>query len=298
MLSLLAGFTTMARAAEIGQWLDAQGAPLTEQAAVSRIAAADIVLLGEVHDSADIHRRQVALLEALSSQSMVLALEQLDLESWDALASERASDEAVDARTLADIGGFEAEGWGWDHYDSLFQLAVENEWPVRPLNLSRQKAMAIAMAEEDWLEPLSSEQQHLLKSQTPELALPEALQSGLIHTLIGAHCQNMERDLARRMARAQVARDVLMADAILRMRAEFPRRRVVAIMGNQHARLDRGVGYWLEQMGARPDGAILSVAMVPANLTPSANEIGAYHLRLLTEQVHRPSPCVGKTKGD
>lgn len=287
----------MAHAAAVGDWLDAQGELLTERAAVTQTVDADVVLLGEVHDSADIHRRQIALLKALSSQPMVLALEQLDLENWDALVSKQASNAGVDAHALAEAGGFDEEGWGWEHYGPLFELAVENEWLVRPLNLSRQKAMAIAMAEEDWPEALPLEQQEVLNSRAPELALPEAKQDDLLDTLIGAHCQDMERGLARRIARAQVARDILMADAIVRMREAFPRRRVVAIMGNQHARLDRGVGYWLEQMDASPDGTILSVAMVPVNSTSSVNEVGAYHLRLLTEPVNRPSPCVGQTKG-
>lgn len=287
----------MAHAGDVGDWLDPKGKTLTKQNAVSRIEQADVVLLGEVHDSADIHRRQVGLLEALSEQPMVLALEQLDLEHLGALVAAQAGNGEIEARALAKIGGFDEEGWGWDHYGPLFELAVKNGWPVRPLNLSRQKAMAIARAEKDWLEPLSLTQQEVLSSRAPELALPEALQDDLLDTLIGAHCQEMERYLARRIARAQVARDVLMADAIVRMREAFPGRRIVAIMGNQHARLDRGVGYWLEQMDASPDGAILSVAMVPVNSTPSANEVEAYHLRQLVKPIHRASPCVEKTNG-
>ncbi len=295
---LALGSLSMVRAAEVGDWLDARGEPLTERAAVKRIGAADVVLLGEVHDSADIHRRQVALLETFPGHPLVLALEQLDLEYWDALVSEQSSNEGIDARSLAEIGGFDEEGWGWDQYGPLCELAVKNGWPVRPLNLSRQKAMAIAMAEEDWLEPLSSEQQKVLESRAPELALPEALQGDLLDTLIGAHCKDMGRDLARRIARAQVARDVLMADAIVRMREAFPERRVVAIMGNQHARLDRGVGYWLEQMSGIPDEIVVSIAMVPVNSAPLGNEVGVYHLRLLTDRVDRPSSCAGNTNVD
>ncbi len=293
LVSLVLGFTTTSRAAEVGQWLNAHGAPLTEQEAISRIAGADIVLLGEVHDSADIHRRQVALLEALPNQPMVLAFEQLDLENWDALASKQASDEAVDARYLADIGGFDAEGWGWDHYGPLFELAVKNGWLVRPLNLSRQKAMAIAMAEEDWLEPLSTEQQQVLRSQAPDLALPGPLQEDLIDTLVTAHCGDMGRDMAAQIARAQIARDILMADAIVRMREAFPRRRVVAIMGNQHARLDRGVGYWLRQRDL--DAGAIAIGMAPLNQPLSDQMAGksseAYDLRILTSPVVRPDRC-------
>lgn len=279
-------------------WVDRRGEPVAEAAVLERLERSDIILLGEVHDSADIHARQVELLESLGNSPLVLALEQLDLDRKAELSAEDGVVH-VDGRELAEAAGFDDSGWGWEHYGAIFSLAARQGWPLRPINLSREAAREIARDSGDWRLALTAEQVDVLDAFAPGLSLPQRHQEALVADLIEVHCGDLDRSFARRIARAQVARDVLMADAILATREEFPGRQIVAIMGNQHARLDRGAGYWIEQMvtdrmpASRP--TTISVGMLPLGKEKAEGLMGRvgdqYDLRLPTEAVDRPPNC-------
>lgn len=247
-------------------WIDRRGTAVSQAAVIERIERADIVLLGEVHDSPHVHAHQVELLEALGKRPLVLAMEQLDLEHREAL--QRLDDQDVtDGRALAEAGRFDESGWGWEYYGPLFALAAERGWPVRPINLSRERARGVARSGDEWRLALTPEQVAVIEPVAPDLALPPDDQAALVDDLIRVHCGDMEPAFARRIARAQVARDILMADAVLAVRRELPDRTVVAIMGNQHARWDRGAGYWIARMIAEGRGAsgnrMVSMGMLP-----------------------------------
>jgi len=289
-----------ASAVSAGEWIDRRGTTVSDAAVIERLARADVVLLGEVHDSPDVHARQLELLEALGERRpLVLAMEQLDLGQRGKL--ERLDGETVtDGRALARAGQFDEAGWGWEYYGPLFSLAAERGWPVRPINLSRERAREVARGGPEWQLALSPGQVDVIEAVAPGLSLPQQRQEALVNDLIGVHCGDMDPAFARRIARAQVARDILMADAILAARDALPERTVVAIMGNQHARRDRGTGYWIRRL--RDEGRVdvrpkvVSIGMLPV----TADEIEAvrsgvtarYDLRRLTEpDVKRTKPC-------
>jgi uncharacterized iron-regulated protein len=279
-------------------WLDDRGSSVSEAAVIERLQRADVVLLGEIHDSPDVHARQIGLLEAVSdapgSRPIVLAMEQLDLEHREAL--EALDDRsAVDARTLAEAGAFDESGWGWEHYGPLLALAAERGWPVRPINLSRAQAREVVRGGADWRLALSPDQVAVIEPLAPDLSLPAALQSELIEDLRQVHCGDMDPAFARRIARAQVARDILMADAIRSVHDAFPDAMVVAIMGNQHARRDRGAGYWLDRMTASQSLKWQSLGMLPVAPDERRSAVDllgdAFDLRLMTDPVERPGRC-------
>jgi len=302
LVALVVGWLA-ASPATASDWLDGRGTWVSQAAVIERLQRADVVLMGEVHDSPDVHARQVALLEAMAdapdSPPIVLAMEQLDLQNRAAL--ERLDgDASLDGRALAEAGGFDEAGWGWEHYGPLFTLAAERGWPVRPLNLSRARAREIVRGGSEWRLALPPDQVAVIERLAPDLSLPETLQTALIEDLQRVHCGDMDPAFARRIARAQVARDILMADAIRSIRDTFPGRLVVAVMGNQHARQDRGVAYWLRLWGdeanheARP--SVVSIGMLPVTEEEIPNirdEVShRYDLRRLTEpDVKRSDRC-------
>ena len=279
-------------------WMDRRGGTVDQAAVLERLERADIILLGEVHDSQEIHETQVELLEALGDGPLVLALEQLDLEHHARLVAADRRKHA-DGRLLAESGRFDADGWGWEHYDDLFSLAAERGWPVRPINLSRESAREFAREGDGWRLVLDDEQVEVIETLAPDLSLPDSLHDALVSDLIEVHCGDLDAGFAERIVRAQVARDILMADAILAARDEFPERPVVAVMGNQHARLDRGVGYWIGQiLSERSDAdhpVLISVGMLPVDEAQADEVKGSssdqHHLRLLTPPVDRPPHC-------
>ncbi len=279
-------------------WFDHRGMTVEREAVHERLDRADIILLGEVHDSADIHDKQVELLEELGDAPLVLALEQLDLDHRARLeAMDRRDD--LGGRELARRGRFDEDGWGWKHYGELFSLAAERGWPLRPINLSREDAREFARDGDAWRLVLAEREVRLIETLAPTLSLPGPLQEDLVSDLVEAHCGDLDKAFARRIARAQVARDILMAEAILAARDAFPARQVVAVMGNQHARLDRGAGYWIGRMLDERQGAekpvVMAIGMLPVGekgIRDIAGETSAeFDLRLVTEPLDRPPHC-------
>ena len=277
----------------VGQWVNDRGEVVPESVVMARLQASDIALLGEVHDSEDIHRKQQAVLNAVDGP-VVLAMEQLDLGEGHAAAM-NADIDSQNARERAASGGFDFDGWGWNHYQGLFELATSRRWPLWPLNLPRSQAIAVAMAPEaDWRDRLRRADIEAIERVSPRLELPSIAQASLINDMQQAHCGQMGREAARGMARAQVARDILMADALIRAHDERPGHRVVAVMGNQHARLDRGVGYWLEQSDRQEADDVVALGMWPINAVGSLSAItGAYDFVWIADPIERKAACGG-----
>lgn len=275
----------------VGSWWDLQGQSVTDDQALDRLRDAPVILLGEVHDSQPIHRRQIELLNALNAP-LVLALEQLDL-GGDGEIDRLNAESFENGRARAQAGGFDFDGWGWEHYGPLFDWATERRVPLWPLNLSREKAMAVAMADgAGWRAELDADALAWVDEIAPELSLPTEQQRGLVEVLEQSHCQEIPADMSSRMVRAQVARDVLMAKAIMAAREAYPDRQIIAVMGNQHARLDRGVGYWLAQVAGKTRLDVMSVGMVPINhLSDTPGPDDAFDLRLIMPEVSREDPC-------
>lgn len=219
-------------------------------------------------------------------------MEQLDRRGEGEIA--RMNDNAlVDGRKRAEAGGFDFDGWGWDQYGRLFDWAAQDQAPLWPLNLSRDRAMAVAMADGDqWRDQMDSGTLAWIDNLSPSLSLPDDQQDELIDVLERSHCQEIPSSMSSRMLRAQVARDLVMAEAIMAARDAHPDHRVVAVMGNQHARLDRGVGHWLSRLGEDERPVIMSVGMVPINhLGANPGPDDAFDLMWVAPEVVRDDPC-------
>lgn len=279
---------------EVGAWLDARGERLAEDRVMERLVGAEVILLGEVHDSQPIHRRQVELLDALdgADRPVVLAMEQLDRRGGGEVGGMN-DDSLADGRARAEAGGFDFDSWGWHQYGRLFDWAARHEVPLWPLNLSRDKAMAVAMADGDeWRDRLDDRTLGWIDALAPTLSLPDDEQEALIDVLERSHCRTIPDAMSRRLARAQVARDLVMAEAITAARETYPDHRVVAVMGNQHARLDRGVGYWLSTLPEAVRPALVAVGMVPINHFDGMREAApAFDLTWIAPEVIREAPC-------
>ena len=287
----LANLTGCASTTEVGQWVASNGDPIDEAIVLERMRESDVVLLGEVHDSTQAHDKQVEMLRALDDP-LVLALEQLDFGTEKRVPSNEG-EKSLDARERATRLGFDFDGWGWRHYRGLFEVATARHWPLLPLNLSRQRAFAVAMADEDgWREPLEADQIEAVERLGGRLALPDAQQAELVADLEQAHCGRFDQAMATRVARAQVARDMLMADALLRARADYPSQRVVGVMGNQHARRDRGVGYWLDRAASESVRKVLSIGMLPSDsIETLSTSAAAFDVVWIIEPVDRDVDC-------
>ena len=250
----------------------------TDTALISRLAAADIVLLGELHDNAAQHRMRLQWLRELSDRTPIaLVIEHLDADAQPALdQARRALDPAqqlpIRARQLAEAARFNFEGWDWSLISPVIELALERNLPIYAANLSAREAFSIARG-----------QPHPLASRIPS-GWSESIEGQMMASIRDGHCGLMPETMLPAMVRAQRARDARMADALLDARASGFK--PVLLAGNGHVRTDLGVPLHLRDR--LPSGDLVAVGLLEHAATPAD---GRYDEIRVTEAQSRPDPC-------
>jgi uncharacterized iron-regulated protein len=269
LLPVIALFTACSTAAAQGGWH-------------SRLRANAIVLLGEVHDNAEHHRMRLqALRDAIAAGwRPAIAMEQFDRERQadiDRARSERPRDvqHLIASATPRDAR------WQWEHYRPVVALALEHGLPLIAANLSSADAGRIvrggyaAVFDANTLEALT-----LNRPIEPEW------QAAQEREIDAGHCGLLPRNAWPAMARAQFARDAVMA-SVLQAHAA---RGVVLVAGNGHVRRDIGVPRWLsedERMRVVAVGYLEGSEMAPPKAFDAVEHAAA---------PARTDPCAGLSK--
>jgi len=205
------------------------------------MARRPVVLLGEVHDNAVQHAVRAAALRRLLAGGArpAIAFEQFDRERQADI--DRARREAPPAgRTLAGHvieQARPARGWDWRLYQPFVELALQHDLPIVAANLSRADAMRVAA------QGFGSVFDQATRERFALDALPPALLAAHEQAVDDGHCNRMPAEALPAMARAQIARDLMLAEAI---RPHFARG-VVLLTGNGHARTDIGMPFFLSE---------------------------------------------------
>lgn len=255
-----------------GSALAAERLDPTPQALARAMQDKRIVILGEVHDNGVQHALRVAALRELVAKGArpALAFEQLDREQQDAI--ERARRERPRDATYVVEQAQGAASWDWTLYKPFIELALEYDLPIVAANLSRSEAMKIATA--------------AAKADAP--ALPAAFVAAHEASIARGHCDLLPPEALPGMARAQIARDRALADA-LRPHAA---RGVVLLTGNGHARIDLGVPHWLTT-DERAWSISIGVLERDADDAEAPEQFDAY---LVTAPAPRADPCADLRK--
>ncbi|XZG69377.1 ChaN family lipoprotein [Chitinibacteraceae bacterium HSL-7] len=192
------------------------------------------LLLGEVHDNAEGHRLRVDELERRLNAGWrpAIAMEQFDREHQGALAQAQTRCGA-DVRCVIDAAKGSTR-WDWPLYEPVIALAQRHQLPLLAANLSRADASRVVKQGFAGTLPDALQRRYALD------ALPAAVLDGQIRAVREGHCNQLPEALLPGMARAQIARDVVMADIL-----QTAGRDVVLLAGNGHVRNDVGVPVWL-----------------------------------------------------
>jgi uncharacterized iron-regulated protein len=223
----------------------------------TRLGGNAVVLLGELHDNAEQHRWRLAVLRRALQAGWrpAIAMEQFDTDRQSDI--ERARRELPgDAQHLIARAGTARGGWDWAHYRPVVALVLEFELPLLAANLPAGEANRLVRS--DYAAVLGAE-------RARELGLAQApaadWQAAQEREIDAGHCGRLPAALLPGMARAQFARDALMADTLQR----HAPRGVVLLAGNGHVRRDIGVPRWLAGVPAQ---RVWSVGFLEA---PDAN---------------------------
>ena len=248
-----------------------------------RLQGEAVVLLGEVHDNAQQHRLRLALLRRALAAGWrpAIAMEQFDRERQ--IDIERARRERPnDAQHVIDLAAPArtppGSGWNWDFYRPVVALALQYELPLVAANLSNADTAKIVRG--GYAAVFDSPSLAMLGLDQP---IADDWQLAQEREIDAGHCRALPPAMWPRLARAQFARDAVMAQA-LRRHAE---RGVVLVAGNGHVRRDIGVPRWLGIDPAR----VFTVAYLED--TDGSTPVSAFDAAIRTEAAQRSDPCAG-----
>jgi uncharacterized iron-regulated protein len=241
-----------------GKIWDTRAGAFLDVAALERAAvAADVLLLGEVHDNLDHHALQARLVRAVGAagRKPVLAFEMLDASQQGAIDA-ALSREEKDPDAIADAVDWNKRGWGpFTRYRAIFGAGLDAGMPIRAASLPRGVTAA--------LEKLPGPVRARIERQGP---LTEEARLARRKEMLESHCGELPEQALDPMIFAQRVRDAAMAE---RLDAAGDRGAIL-IAGTGHVRTDRGVPSYLD----RTSRTVLAVAMV--EVLPGQNEPGAY----------------------
>jgi uncharacterized iron-regulated protein len=247
----------------------------------NRLRGNAIVLLGEVHDNAHQHRRRLEVLKRAFAAGWrpTVAMEQFDREHQADIDQARRT-RPLDADYLIDKAapghGTPGSGWNWRFYRPYVALALQYNLPLLAANLSRSDAEKI----------FSHGYSAVFDDQTvTSLGLdrtPEAVISAQKQEIDLGHCHAMPQLQLPDMARAQLARDAVMAATMREHDADG----VVLLAGDGHVRRDIGVATWLDPPMAARTFAVGFLERGEQPPPPSA-----FDALVITKRASRPDPC-------
>lgn len=258
---------------------------------------AEFVLLGELHDNVGQHRLRLRWLEELAdARRYVLALEQFDADRQEALDRARAADAreakqsqaaelASRARRIADAANFDFDGWDWDLYRPVIELALRRGLPLVAANLSPADTTKVTQGRAAPAPP------------PPGWGEDEAEKMRM--SIRDGHCGLLPEGVVEAMAVAQRTRDARIARALAEAHEDtgLP---VVLLAGNGHLRRDIGVPLHLAAL--RPDDRIVTIALLEPQLADERPEEGSasgsdrsapFDFAIPTAAQPREDPCAG-----
>ncbi|MDK3019586.1 ChaN family lipoprotein [Pseudodonghicola flavimaris] len=249
-------------------------APLPAEV-VAPMRAADVVMLGEIHDNPAHHLIQAEALAALAPRAVV----------WEMMTAETAAQVTAevidDPDRLAEVTGWDDSGWPpLAEYLPVFRAArgARNYGALVP-----RAAVGTVMAE------------GLSASFGPEATefgltdpLPEAEQVAREADQQAAHCNAMPADKLWMLVDIQRLRDATLARTVLHA-LEQTGGPVAVITGNGHARADRGVPVYLRR--AAPGLGLFALGQSEAGQLA-----GTFDAVIDAPEVARPDPCAAFAK--
>ncbi|MFT7721682.1 MAG: ChaN family lipoprotein [Roseateles sp.] len=239
----------------------------------------EFLLLGEVHDNPVQHQLRAERLAALLADGRPTAVvfEQMPAARNDALQAQ-ARQTPRDVEALVAAGQLDQRAWRWPLHRPLLEASVAGGARVLGGNLERE-ALRRVMRDGDAAWPPAA---LALAQRTP---WGEPQQQAQLKAIDEGHCGLLPAAMHAPMARAQRARDAVMAETMLAARAAGAAR-VVLIAGNGHVERDLGVPRYLEAAGVAPQ-RIHAVGYLEAGQPGS----GRYDERVDTVAATREDPC-------
>jgi len=223
---------------------------------IGELAKSRFVLLGEKHDNPDHHRLQALIVRDLvgKGQKWAVAFEMLDEGQKAGIVRHHAT-HPKDAGPLGDAVGWSKTGWPeWANYRPIAQMALDMGAPIVPASLQRVTLRRIAR---EGIAILGS-------ARISRLGLDRLPGAGILanirRELVETHCGLLPETMIEPMVKVAVAKDAVMARALLDAAGQGAGNGAVLIAGAGHVRTDRGVPWHIRRLA--PSESVQSVAFI------------------------------------
>jgi uncharacterized iron-regulated protein len=207
---------------------------------VEKLAAAQVVYVGETHTSLADHLLQLRIIEALHRKNpkIAIGMEMFPASSQAALDRYTLSGEDVDERTfLKESDYYNVWRFDYRYFRDIFNFARKNSLPVIGLNLDRQITSEVFRT--GGTDTLDKEVQESLPTDR-NLDMP-----GYGERLSFMHSVHMQGShgtgAVSGFIQAQGLWDETMAENIAAFLTDHPEYRMVVLAGSQHTRKDSGI---------------------------------------------------------
>lgn len=243
-----------------------------------RLAEADAVLIGEIHDDPAHHRAQAGIIGRMVDLGLAptIVFEMIPTDLQEAL--DGALTDGADADRLGAVLRWTERGWGdFALYRPIFEIALANDLRIVAGDLPDALKRRLGEGGAEALEPWDRSKLALDRPLDP------AARMSLEKTLLEGHCGMLPEEMLPRMVDVQRARDGAMAEAIRKAAGFGP---VVLIAGQGHVRRDFGVPSVLARTAPHLD--VLAIALAADGGDPA----GSFDLALPTGPApEREDPC-------
>jgi len=268
-------------------WSSANTGFITIDQLMAAVARADYLLLGEVHDNERHHELQSRLLDSFPGepQSVAVGFEQLDSSQAPSLG-QYLEENPENAAGLGAALDWKASGWpDWSLYKPVFQQVLDRGWRPIPLMFPADKIKAIT--ENGYRAVL---EENALAILQPDTAIDPEQAAAAQALMRSAHCGKLPEEYLPAMVRIQTAKDAHMA--WLQFRAGQPG---ILIIGDGHARKDRGIPLFLRKLA--PEATVVVISMVevePGQAQPAdypQTRASYSDFVMFTKRQQREDPC-------
>ena len=248
-----------------------------------RVAAADLVLLGELHDNPTHHLVRGRLIAALADRKPAIVFEQFAKSEQP--IDPPAAGEALE--TWLDRNGFDRRGWNWPLHRPVVEAALAHGRALLGTGLSRESLRSVVRGG-------VAAAPAPLRELIERVPMDSVARTEVDRELIEGHCGQLPPSMLPGMRAAQEARDASMTEALLAAVASGP---AWLIAGNGHVRADMGVPRMLRVLA--PDRTMLVVGFLERTADgamPAPGDRRPYDLVVVTPPATREDPCAGFTR--
>lgn len=213
---------------------------LTQQQILQELVKADVVYLGETHDSAEDHQAQLEILQALyqQNQKIAIAMEMFQRPFQDVLDQYLAG--KITEVQLVEQSEYEKRwGFPWEYYAPILRFAKAHQLPVLALNTPTEVTRKVAR---NGLESLTATERKYIPIFS-EIRTDNAEYRQMMQNIYAQHhhvghgnSMNFERFFT-----AQVLWDETMAETIAQFLKANPDYQVIVLAGKGHIVYGHGI---------------------------------------------------------